>query len=98
MGGGPPCCPSLVPWCCSPVAAGGRPDGPGFGGPAIDRGGAHSPPAPLHPPGARPSCGPSPLGPPLPSLLSPRRVVPVGGGGGAEGRWLPEHAVRVSSQ
>ena len=61
-------------------------------GQPLTGGGAHFPPAPLHLPGARLSCGPSPSGPPLFSLPSPRRVVPFwGGGGGVLGV-----AVRVS--
>ena len=46
-------------------------------------GGAHSPPAPLHPPGPRLSCGPSPPGPPAPpaAVASPRST----GWGGGEG-------------
>ena len=84
--GGSPLSPP-VPWCCSLVAAGGQPGGLGSGGSAVDGGGAHSPPARLHPPGARLSCGPSPSCPPLPSLLSRCRVVPAGGGGGGGGCW-----------
>ena len=61
----------------------------------LSTGGAHCSPAPLHPPGARPSCGPSPLGPPLSLLLPPHPVVPVGRGGG-EGRRVLGVAVWVS--
>ena len=84
---GPPRSPSPVPWRRSLAAAGGRPGGPGPEGPAVDRGGMHSSPAPLQPSGARPSCGSSPPGPPLPSLPPPHRVVLMGGGGGVGGCW-----------
>ena len=85
-GGGAHRRPPAVPWCCSLVAEGGRPGGLSSAGPAVDRGGAHSPPAPPHSPGTRLSCGPTPSGPLLPSLLSPRRAVLAGGRGG-RGCW-----------
>ena len=82
-GGGAPRCPPPVPVCCSPVAAGGRPDGLG---PWVSRcskgGGCTSLLLPFHRPGVRLSCGPTRTGPPLPSSPSPRRVAPAWGGGG----------------
>ena len=69
-------------------------------------GGGRSPlPLPFHRRGVRLSCGPSPLGHPLLSPLSPRRVAPAGGGGsrglagargGAPGQRLVVSGARVS--
>ena len=84
--GGAPRCLPLVPRCCSPVAAGWRPDGLGPGGSAADGGGGRTPLLlPFHPLGVRLSCGPSSTGPPLVSSPSPRRVALAGGEEGRVG-------------
>ena len=97
--------PAVSPW--SPGAAprwllGGSLVFPASGGQPLT-GGVHSSPAPRHPPGARLSCGPSPRAPLLPSLPSPRCVVPPGGGGGSavargggRGQWLAISGLRGS--
>ena len=86
-GGGAPRCRPPVPWCCSPVAAGGGPDDLGPRRSAIVGGGCTPLLLPFHPTGVRLSCGPSPTGPPVLSSPSPRRSAPARGGRGRGGRW-----------
>ena len=96
-GRGAPRCPPPVPWCCSPVAAGGKAGGLNSGGPAVDGEGGGTPlllPSTLRALGRR--AGPQPQTPRSPRCCRLAAWYRWGGGrvpsspeawsGGPEGR------------